>query len=230
MAPAFSTVPGSPSFPLPHAAEAALDLLTRAHEYARQLRRPVWDFALEIEAFWYAGLTSNDLRWLVCQGYAEHGIERTAPGHEHRAFRKARHLRLDRRSCFVLTEAGAALTARGHPRPAFRAWPEKADGDHPPGPQAGQPRWDADLRELWLGRELVKQFTRPARNQELILAAFQEEGWPARIDDPLPCHPDRDPVQCLHDAINRLNRHQNRPLLRFHGDGSGRGVRWGVTH
>jgi hypothetical protein len=33
---------------------------------------------------------------------------------------------------------------------------------------------------------VVKEFKLPAPNQETILTAFQEEGWPPRIDDPLP--------------------------------------------
>jgi hypothetical protein len=30
----------------------------------------------------------------------------------------------------------------------------------------------------------------------------------------------------LHDVINKLNRHQVNQLLRFRGDGSGRGICW----
>jgi hypothetical protein len=88
------------------------------------------------------------------------------------------------------------------------------------------PRWDAECRELRWGAALVKRFREPALNQELILAVFEEEGWPARIDDPLPNDPGCDPKQRLHDTIKRLNRHQANRLLRFRGDGSGSGVLW----
>src|SRR5262249_44432444 len=52
-------------------------------------------------------------------------------------------------------------------------------------PDARRPKWDADRRELWYGAVLCKRYRRPAPNQEKILAAFEEDGWPGRIDDPL---------------------------------------------
>ena len=88
------------------------------------------------------------------------------------------------------------------------------------------PHWDHDCRELRFGSYLVKQFKVPAENQELILSAFEEEGWPPHLDDPLPPRPELDSKQRLHDAINRLNRNQKRRLIRFHGDGNGQGLRW----
>ena len=63
-------------------------------------------------------------------------------------------------------------------------------------------------------------------NQELILAAFEESGWPPRLDDPLPPVPDMDSKRRLRDATARLNGNQKRRLIRFHGDGSGRGLCW----
>jgi hypothetical protein len=62
----------------------------------------------------------------------------------------------------------------------------------------------------------------------MVLNAFEEEGWPARIDDPLPPHSDQDPKRRLNDTIKCLNRKQVRELLRFHGDGSGEGILWEV--
>ncbi len=72
----------------------------------------------------------------------------------------------------------------------------------------------------------MKQFKVPAANQERILAAFEEEGWPIRIDDPLPPNSEQDSKRRLHDTINSLNRNQKQNLIRFVGDGSGQGVRW----
>jgi hypothetical protein len=66
----------------------------------------------------------------------------------------------------------------------------------------------------------------PAENQERILAAFEEEGWPVHIHDPLPPHSDQDSKRRLHNTINSLNRHQKQPLIRFSGNGSGQGIRW----
>jgi hypothetical protein len=88
------------------------------------------------------------------------------------------------------------------------------------------PTWDHDRRELrWNGR-LVKVFKLPSPNQERIIAAFAEENWPARIDDPLPPDLEITPRQRLRDAIRNLNRNQRARLIRFMGDGSGEGIRW----
>jgi hypothetical protein len=89
-----------------------------------------------------------------------------------------------------------------------------------------RPSWESDRHELRLGNVLVKQFKWPATNQEMVLAAFQEEAWPFRVDDPLPPHPDQDSKRRLSDTIKCLNRKQKNPLLRFRGDGTGEGVIW----
>jgi hypothetical protein len=65
---------------------------------------------------------------------------------------------------------------------------------------------------------LVKAYRRPAPNQELVLAAFEEEGWPPQIDDPLPGSYELDTKQRLHDTIVRLNRNQQH--------GSAKGLCW----
>lgn len=87
------------------------------------------------------------------------------------------------------------------------------------------PCWDADRRELRVGRSLVKQFRQPAPNQEAILGAFQEEGWPARIDSPLPGDGHIAAEDRLHEAVKKLNRQVN-PLIRFRSDGNARGIIW----
>ncbi|MFO0807725.1 MAG: hypothetical protein U0746_03805 [Gemmataceae bacterium] len=92
----------------------------------------------------------------------------------------------------------------------------------------GVPLYNADQRELWFQGQLVKRFQQPADNQETVLAAFEEDGWPPRIDDPLPQDPDVDTRERLHDTIKNLNLHQVNPLVSFHGDGSGEGVRWPI--
>ena len=91
------------------------------------------------------------------------------------------------------------------------------------------PHWDADLQELRVNGLIVKQFKVPAPNQEMVLAAFQEEGWPTRIDDPLPPQAEQDPKRRLHDTIVSLNRTHKHRLIRFMGDGSGEGVRWTIV-
>ncbi len=89
-----------------------------------------------------------------------------------------------------------------------------------------KPRWDAERKELCLGNQLVKVFKWPSPNQETILAVFEEEGWPAKIDDPLPVVPDQCPKRRLHDTIKCLNRNQRVELIRFRGDGTGEGIIW----
>ena len=91
-----------------------------------------------------------------------------------------------------------------------------------------KPVWDADLNRLSLGDCVVKEYRTPAPNQQLVLSAFQEEGWPPRIDDPLPPVADLDPKRRLHETIISLNRHQRNRVLRFSGDGHALGIRWEV--
>src|SRR5262245_57533324 len=92
---------------------------------------------------------------------------------------------------------------------------------------AAPPFWDAIRRELRLGKRVVKRFRQPARNQETILAAFQEDGWPPRIDNPLPRKGDTQAVDRLHEAVKKLNRAPRR-LIRFLSDGNGLGILWEV--
>ena len=79
---------------------------------------------------------------------------------------------------------------------------------------------------LGINGTTVKRFRWTAANQETILAAFEEEGWPHRIDDPLPPQPDQDSKRRLSDTIKCLNRKQINQLIHFHGDGTGEGVIW----
>ena len=87
------------------------------------------------------------------------------------------------------------------------------------------PVWDARTRELRLGGKVVKLFRWPAQNQEAVLNAFQAQGWPARIADPLPLDPKVCAKRRLHDTIKCLNRRRTEKLIKFRGDGTGRGVK-----
>jgi len=88
------------------------------------------------------------------------------------------------------------------------------------------PNWDRDTRTFLVGAELVKRFRVPSPNQEAVLDAFQEEGWPPSIDDPLSPVPDQQPKRRLHDTIRSLNLNQAKRLIRFRGDGTGQRVFW----
>jgi len=88
------------------------------------------------------------------------------------------------------------------------------------------PSWIHCDRTLRLNQQIVKRFKWRAANQEAILSAFEEEGWPRRIDDPLSPLEDQDPKRRLSDTIKGLNKKQVNPLIRFRGDGTGEGVIW----
>lgn len=145
---------------------AGLALLWQAYAYAQDAGADRWDFALEIDTLYEAGLSISGMRWL------------------------------------------AAIATNGS------------------SPPARIPRWDVMRRELWLADTLIKRFRVPASNQATILDVFEEEGWPACIDDPLPPSGDIVPATRLRDAINRLNGNQVNALLRFRANGHGSGGAW----
>jgi hypothetical protein len=91
------------------------------------------------------------------------------------------------------------------------------------------PNWDPATRVLRVGKHIVKQYRVPASTQEAILAAFQEEGWPPHIDDPLPPVREGYSKDRLRDAIRHLNSNQKNRLIRFRGDGTGEGVLWDLV-
>lgn len=208
----------------------ALDRLLRAYEYASDVSCSVWEFAVELREILSDELTRSDIRWLLQKGYAEHAREVTLPGEETREFHRVRGLTFTKRSCLVLTKRGAALLKQL--REAARTLQNQRRVDSPSQAmghiRCAIPHWDRDRQELRVDGQIVKQFKVPAPNQEMLLAAFEEEGWPPRIDDPLPPQEDQDPKRRLHDTINSLNRNHRIDMIRFLGDGTGTGVRWEI--
>jgi hypothetical protein len=203
--------------------KAVLALLLQAHESATAAQRDRWQFAMEIWALKEASLNNNHLRYLICQGYVEHRLEQTPSGAEKRSFRSSCRLMLRETSCFLLSEAGLKF--------ARNLRLDVADVQLNGGPHGAVatpaliPEWDPDRRELRLGRLVAKRFRQPARNQETILAVFQEDGWPPRIDNPLSGHGGTNAVDRLHSAVKKLN-HNTHAFLRFRSDGNGLGVQW----
>lgn len=205
-----------------------LQLLLRAATYAEDVKCSPWDMAVEMNDLTKHGLSRTDLRWLICRGYLEHQQEVPSPVPEQRKFRGASDKQLTRKSCFLLTATGRGFarricTANGEEHHAVRDNGAPNGNGKSAGPM---PCWDGERRELRVGESLVKQFKLPSPNQEALLMAFEEDGWPPRIDDPLPPQPDQDPKRRLHDTIKSLNRHQKLRLLQFSGDGTGEGVLW----
>jgi len=210
----------------PHQREA-LRLLRKASDAASKQARDIWQFAVEIERLYAVGLGNTDLRQLLCLGYLEHARERTTARAAQRIFQPLGTLVLPERTCFVLTthgrELASALDADTNEviavpaeRPTTHCWLK------------GVPRWDSERRQLWWQDRLIKEFRRPAGNQETVLSALEEESWPARMDDPLPPKRHIDPKVRLHDTIKSLNRHHIHSLIFFRGDGSGKGVIWTI--
>jgi hypothetical protein len=207
---------------------SALAQLTRADACARDARCSPWDFAVEMASLVAEGLTTSDLRWLVRKGYLEHAREMTRPQDAVRRFRSCRNLAFAERTCFVLTETGVRLLAAegppppDGPRPAGRRQGSQSHHSH----TAHVPLWDHDGRILRVDGYIVKQFKAPSPSQEAILMAFEEEGWPAAIDDPLPPHHAQDAKRRLRSAIQSLNANQQTSLLHFRGDGTGQRILW----
>ncbi|MBI2481666.1 MAG: hypothetical protein HYV60_24380 [Planctomycetia bacterium] len=233
----------------------SLELLLRSHDYAGELSRSVWDFGVELKVLKSLGLFESDLRWLVCKGFVEHAQEVTPLGSCQRSFESTGPLTFTPRSCFILTEKGVRYACRIARRngasevsnetrellvtrsePHCKILQERitvARMQEPIDPKLEEeelaPYWDGVRRELRLGQQLVKQFRLPSPNQLYVLTTFQEEGWPPRIDDPLPPLPDTHPKQRLRETIRSLNRHQKSLLcVRFKGDGTGEGVLWEI--
>jgi hypothetical protein len=207
---------------------SALALLVDAVAAARSTGVSSWDFAVELKMLLAAGLTASDLRWLVRKGYLEHGYEVTRPHDVARQFRPCCNLAFAERTCFVLTEVGRRLlNTEGPPppdgpRPAERRAKPTKRGSR----AAGVPSWDRHHHILRMDGRVVKQFKVRSPSQEAILTAFEEQGWPTAIDDPLPPHPGQDAQRRLRSAIQSLNANQQTPLLRFRGDVIGRRVLW----
>jgi hypothetical protein len=221
-----------------------------AGDYAHDLGQDVWQFAVELDPLRIAGLTHNDLRWLISHGYVNHAEELTRPGDRKRRFRRIRSLSFPARTCFVLSEAGSQFAKQLPDGRDFRsvhpdlpiaqggilALPIRSramtanETDREPTRSTKLshpvPVWDMKLHELRLGKRVIKRFTHPAPAQELILSAFQEENWPTAIDDPLTVQFLQDPKRRLHYTIRNLNRAQKPFRLRFFINGNGQTIRW----
>jgi hypothetical protein len=234
---------------------SALAILLTAFDYAADSGADRWQFAVELPDLLARGAALPDLRWLLLRGFAEHAKETTTAGDPARSFRPLAPTSFPPDTCLTLTPTGAAtLRPAVHPSPMTctehvegapgelgRTGEGRSDGIDSPTPlsETGRdgdahspvrqfpymPVWDGTRRELRFGAQVIKRFRQPAKNQETILASFQEEGWPAHIDDPLFGGDERDAQERLHNAIKRLNC-QEIHLVNFLSDGMGQGVFW----
>ena len=207
----------------------AIAELAEAHDYARDALRDPWQFAVEISRLAGLGLTHSDLRWLVEKGYAVHAREVTQPGDRNRKFALGANTTFAPDSRFILTDAGLFLAGGNRPEPTLirlTPKPSSMPAARAASGASDRPHWNSNTGVLYFGDRIVKRYPRAARNQEIVLAAFEEEGWPNRIDDPLPPSRGVDPMRRLHDTIKWLNRDHEAQVLAFNGDGTGEGVRW----
>lgn len=207
--------------------KAVLEHLFLARHCAEGLQLDVWTFAVELTGLLSLGCTSTHLRLLVGLGFVDHAEEVTRPYDSSRTYQPETLLKFGPNTCFVINENGVKfLASLGKP-------PENEGGQsNDSSPlisvfhENKLPAWDAEARELWVGRQLVKRFTRPAPMLELVLAAFQELAWPPHVDDPMPPNHGIVPMERLRDTVRRLNRCQEPQRIRFESDGLGMGIRW----
>ena len=190
--------------------------LLRGYDRARETGRDIWEFAVAVGELREDGLGDPELYWLVCAGLAASPTGPLTAGREQSPTAN-RMLRGESR--MVLTGLGADLAR------LVVVADRSASGGEILG-KIRRPAWDRHRRELRVGAVVVKHFRQPAPNQELILEAFEEEGWPAYIYDPLPPAGGTCPKDRLHETIKGLNRSQQSPLIRFRGDGTGTRVGW----
>ena len=216
----------------------AAGMLLRAHQYAKQSGSNPWHFAVELEEFHQVGVSRSELRWLIVNGFALHAKEISVPNAPGRTFKCLAKHDLPTAVCFVLSDDAIANLSKWSIGASKRSPLNKGELPSAQFTPDGQlfhianlsesslPRWDPRQQKLFLDGVLVKKFRSRAPNQEIILAAFQEEAWCRRIDDPLPPVPEQDSRRRLSDTIKYLNRNQTNELIRFHGDGTGKGVYW----
>jgi hypothetical protein len=165
------------------------------------------------------GITRESLKLLLDWGYLECVVPETVPGG-----RKQSPLT----SPLARDGAMLTLTAAGTAR-AEQLW-DALEGCVPLYDENGQavpiPQWDKQARELWYCGVLLKRLRQPAPVLECILSAFQDQHWPARIEDPLPREGLVDGESRLHNAITHLNQRVRKSLIAFLRDGSGHGIAW----
>jgi hypothetical protein len=196
--------------------------LLKAHESARQMNLPPWEFAVTLGGLLRTGLTETDLRVLALRGQLLHRLEKAAPLDGLRQFEDPSPLAFTERSCFLLTEGGVAflLTLQeGEAKPGLLP-------DRPDSTPGLVPHWDDRRRELRLGPHLILRFERPAPNREAVLREFQANRWVRRIANPLKAGSGRMAKLRLQSTIKDLNRCRQSHLIAFGGDGTGQGVLW----
>jgi hypothetical protein len=217
-----------------HKLSGGLKLLLEAYDWSHASQLDTRQFAVKASSLCAAGLSETQILWLVWNLYAEHLFECTPPADRERSFRELGHSTLRRRSCLVLTDAGAEFT-----RPICRQIDDRpnvskdselaaapANGRSPAVDSAGKPRWNSNAFELTFDGEIVLKFTRVAPNEEPILDEFERQGWAPRIMVPTYFKEGTNRKARLHNAVKTLNRKQRVKRIQFSTAGAGRSLCW----
>jgi len=199
-------------------------LLAAVYE-ARGQAPPARPVPLSFRSLRRNGVSERALQWALYQAHADHFD--AGPGANGGGWRVRPSAVVGETSAFALTDAGAAfaellvghlLLSQSDDELAW-AWGLLRVGELTPSYVPRQ-------RLLAWGRHALKSYRQPSENQEMILQAAEELGWPRHFDDPLPRVRWGNPKVRLHDAIKYLNRHQSPHLVQFRGDGTGTRVGW----
>jgi hypothetical protein len=198
-------------------ARAALGLLLGRYYCATSLGRPAqnlaigWPFLSEM-----TGLDTAGLHSLLETGLVEHWEGVPGPWRRRRQL-PAAGFRAGPRSSFTLSPTGVAL-----------AWdlfrPGATAAREGPCPNGEMPCWRASNRQLWFRGQVVLEFGRSAPNQECVLDALEELGWPPQIDDPLPHKKGKRARKRLGDTLRSLSAAQR--AIHFRVSADGRAVLW----
>jgi len=200
----------------------ALHVLARAHQNALGVGVDKWQFAVEVAEFYAAGLSSSDLRQLVCRGEIAHGRELTSARDPQRIFALGNSLQFSDQTCFVITEAGlarlAGRAARGETPPRAGKWCTS-----PVCPAV--PRWDRKQHTLYWAGAPIKCFTGQAASQERLLQLFEADGWQATVAIVGRHELAGMTKQQVRDGVQNL-RHSTMPYLFFGQLRAGTCLRW----
>ena len=79
-----------------------------------------------------------------------------------------------------------------------------------------KPVWDGETGELWYRGQMVGRIKRAGTEIMKILATFQDDDWPRRIDDPLDPSPE---TRKLSQAVYSLNKGLSQIKFRVSGEG-----------
>ena len=215
---------------------AALEHLANAKETALQCGQLPEAFGVDLSELQLRGLAGYELKILNDQNLVRKcHVQSSMTSQNSSAERPNQLLNWG----YVITSFGEmilksllAFSQESNPHgDSYRSKADRSPRAHENGAKvsADVPHYNSKTRTLTCHGAVARKFRWAASNQEKILLAFQEEGWPTRIDDPLPSDTEICPKRRLHDTIKCLNQGQRSKgtwYVRFRGDGTGQGVLW----